>query len=89
MTPQPNDGGPAFPIANTYYQNGEIEFGANGMSLRTHIAISAMQGLIGTAFDQAARNRVQPKRAAQDLVDACCVVADMMIEALETKSTTP
>lgn len=32
------DGGPAFPVPDTYHPNGQVEYGATGMSLRDWFA---------------------------------------------------
>lgn len=49
-----NDGGPAFPISDTYHGIGNIERGESGMTIRDYFASRAMQGLIaqsdGTAL---------------------------------------
>ena len=39
-------GGPAFPIPDTYYPNGQIQFGANGMTLLDWFAGQALAGLV-------------------------------------------
>jgi len=33
-----NDGGPAFPVADSHHANGQVQYGTNGMSLRAYIA---------------------------------------------------
>ena len=40
------DGGPAFPVPDTYHPNGQIEYGATGMSLRDWFAGQALAGLV-------------------------------------------
>lgn len=45
------DGGPAFPIPDTYHPNGQIEYGANGMSLRDWFAGMALQGILAWPGD--------------------------------------
>ncbi len=40
----PNDF-PAFPVPDTIYPTGQIQFGTNGMSLRDYFAAQAMQGM--------------------------------------------
>jgi hypothetical protein len=34
-----NDGGPAFPVPDSHDANGQVQYGANGMSLRQYAAI--------------------------------------------------
>lgn len=41
-----DDGGPAFPIPDTVHANGQVQYGANGMSLRDWFAGQAMQGML-------------------------------------------
>jgi hypothetical protein len=41
-----NTGGPAFPFPAYTYQNGEINHGEGGMTLRDYFAAKAMQGLL-------------------------------------------
>jgi hypothetical protein len=38
---QINDGGPAFPVPDTYHPNGQVQFGSSGMSLRDYFAAHA------------------------------------------------
>lgn len=39
-------GGPAFPVPDIYHPNGQIEYGASGMTLRDYFAAAAMQGIL-------------------------------------------
>ena len=41
-----NNGGAAFPVSNTEYPNGQIQFGTDGMTLRDYFAAKAMQGIL-------------------------------------------
>ncbi len=41
-----NDGGPAFPIPDSHHANGQVQYGANGMSLLDYFAGQALAGLI-------------------------------------------
>jgi hypothetical protein len=41
-----NTGGPAFPFPAYTYQNGDINHGEWGMTLRDYFAAKAMQGLL-------------------------------------------
>jgi hypothetical protein len=38
MSTPSNDGGPAFPVADSHYANGQVQYGDNGMSLRDWFA---------------------------------------------------
>ena len=40
---QINDGGPAFPVPDTYHPNGQVQYGATGMSLRDWFAGNARE----------------------------------------------
>ena len=41
-----NNGGPAFPIADVPYPNGNVQHGWNGMSLRDWFAGQALAGIL-------------------------------------------
>ena len=41
---------PAFPVPDTCYPNGEIQYGSHGMTLRQWYAGMALQGLIAAGF---------------------------------------
>jgi hypothetical protein len=40
-----NDGGPAFPVADTIHTDGQVQFGFNGMTLRDYFAGQALAGM--------------------------------------------
>lgn len=40
-----DDGGPAFPIPDSHYPNGQVQYGSNGMSLRDWFAGQALSGM--------------------------------------------
>jgi hypothetical protein len=42
----PHDGGPAFPVPDSHYANGQVQYGTCGMSLRQHFAGLAMAALL-------------------------------------------
>jgi hypothetical protein len=44
-----NDGGPAFPVPDSHHANGQVQYGANGMTLRDWFAGQALQGLLARA----------------------------------------
>lgn len=56
----PNDGGPAFPINDTVYPNGQVQPGYNGMSLRDWLAGQALAGQLahGRGKDGASRETI-------------------------------
>jgi hypothetical protein len=41
-----NDGGPAFPVPDSHYPNGQVQYGCNGMSLRAYFAGQALNGML-------------------------------------------
>lgn len=41
-----NDGGPAFPVPDSHHANGQVQYGANGMTLRDWFAGQALAGLL-------------------------------------------
>ncbi len=43
-----NNGGPAFPTAPIENRNGDVQYGADGMTLRAYIATAAMQGFVAS-----------------------------------------
>ncbi len=42
-----NEGGPAFPVADSHHPNGQVQYGHNGMTLRDYFAGQALVGLCG------------------------------------------
>lgn len=47
--PTINDGGPAFPIADSYCPNGQVQYGHNGMTLRDYFAGQALAGMLSNS----------------------------------------
>jgi hypothetical protein len=41
-----NDGGPAFPVADTVHSTGQVQYGVNGMTLRDYFAGQALAGML-------------------------------------------
>jgi hypothetical protein len=74
-----NDGGPAFPIADVLYPNGNVQPGWNGMTLRDWFATHA------TDADIAAIQT--PPHGAQNIsrYEARYIHADQMLKAREVK----
>jgi len=69
-----NDGGPAFPIPDTLHANGQVQYGANGMSLRDWFA---GQALANYAL------QYQEKLTGEDIASQCYSLADAMLAARE------
>jgi hypothetical protein len=79
-----NDGGPAFPVENTYHQNGQVEYGAWGMSLRDWFAGQALAGMVipdDGKFSLENWRDSLPKRHARNRAEIAYRHADAMIAA--------
>ena len=76
-----NDGGTAFPVPDSHYANGQVQYGTSGMSLRAYIAAQAMPAIIGlmTLADAAKYNPDDLQAAA---ARAACGYADKLIAEL-------
>jgi len=74
-----NDGGPAFPVPDSHHANGQVQYGANGMTLRDWFATHA------TDADIAAIQN--PPHGAQNITryEARYIHADQMLKAREVK----
>jgi hypothetical protein len=73
-----NNGGPAFPIADVPYPNGNVQHGWNGMSLRDWFAGQALAGLLAHT-GESERNRAV----------AAYRYADAMLRARDTREVKP
>ena len=72
-TKQIDDGGPAYPVPDTYHPNGQVQFGSNGISARDLFAGHALGALI-----------VDPSRADQSREEGARLayaIADAMLKA--------
>lgn len=49
MSSEIDNGGPAFPVADSVYPNGQIQYGFTGMTLRDWFAGQALAGLLANA----------------------------------------
>ena len=77
------DGGPAFPVADSHHANGMVQYGCNGMSLRDWFAGQALAGML-------TRNNHYTPIATE--VAEVYMYADAMLKqriATTTKETTP
>ena len=68
-----DNGGPAFPVADTIYPNGQIQYGSNGMQLRDYFAGEASKMFL----TQSDRKQYKYKEMAQ----FSFLFADAMIKA--------
>lgn len=69
-----NDGGPAFPINDTTYPNGQVQLGSTGMTLRDYFAAHAMAALVSDK---------QCEGNLDDVATDAYILADKMIERRE------
>lgn len=77
--PKPvNDGGSAFPIADTVHSNGQVQYGSSGMSLRDYFAGQALAGYLSITptLDNATESV---------MAHWCYANADAMLAARESK----
>lgn len=78
-----NDGGPAFPVADTHHPDGQIQYGTNGMSIRAWFAGKALVGVLASLGPL----KHDPKLSQSDLdklvAESCVRIADAMLRALE------
>ncbi len=81
MKPPINDGGPAFPVADTVHSTGQVQYGVNGMTLRDYFAGQALGGQLAFSPSDPFKKYHQPEEVAA----ACYRFADAMIAARETK----
>jgi hypothetical protein len=82
-----NDGGPAFPVPDSHHANGQVQYGANGMTLRDWFAGQALSGILSKAInpnnqgndsvDWASTRAPGPNRASGDAYE----YADAMLAA--------
>ena len=80
MSEEFNDGGPAFPVADTVvedkiYHGSYNEAGHPGMSLRDYFAAKAMQGELSSQTDESVWTRTD------GLARRAYVIADAMLKA--------
>jgi hypothetical protein len=61
------DDSPAFPVPDTYHPNGQVEYGATGMTLRDYFAA---QVLIGLSIQRKGLTDEHDARNAYSLADA-------------------
>lgn len=70
---------PAFPVADSHYANGQVQYGDNGMTKREYFAAMAMQGIM-------ANPQGQIGGLSSDAIAICATkYADALLAALEGK----
>lgn len=82
MSTQPDDGGPAFPVADTVHSSGQVQYGFNGMSLRDYFAGQALAGLEAYAGSIIFR---EGQTSTQLIAQASYEMADAMLAARKTE----
>ena len=70
MSEQINDGGPAFPVPDTYHPNGQVEYGKPGMTLRDWFAGQALVGLLSGPAEEGAPTPDRKAVVAYQIADA-------------------
>lgn len=76
-------GGPAYPVADVYFPNGQIQLGSTGMTLRDHFAGLALQAIIAGTWTWGDIGYT-PKSGFSDMMNNCLCAyeyADAMLEA--------
>lgn len=59
MSNQINGGGTAFPVADSWYPDGQVQFGSNGMTLRDYFAGQALTGMMDDIITMDAPERAR------------------------------
>jgi hypothetical protein len=76
------DGGAAFPVPDTIYPNGQVQYGHNGMTLRDWFAGQSLQA---TNFEECIKLAVEvgfkPSQAGEYVAKGCYRMADAMLKA--------
>jgi hypothetical protein len=69
-----NDGGPAFPVADTVHSTGHVQYGVNGMTLRDYFAGQALMGILAAANFGSTKDWIGQK--AYEAADAMLAVRE-------------
>lgn len=88
MSDRIKDGGPAFPVPDSHHANGQVQYGANGMTLRDAFAAKALNGWIsgpcsGNALDEYEGDEGLFKEHQIEVAKACYGYADAMLAQRE------
>lgn len=73
MSERINDGGPAFPMPDTVYPNGQVQAGSPGMTLRAWLAGKALSGYCVS----------NPNENSDKVAQVCVEDADALFAELE------
>jgi hypothetical protein len=82
-----NDGGPAFPVPDTYHPNGQVQFGSSGMSLRDYFAAHASEQDIEEHLGGKISPKTGRKMDCLSREKAKFAYADAMIKARSVATT--
>jgi len=80
-----NDGGPAFPVPDSHHANGQVQYGANGMTLRDWFAGQALAGLLASPRGPVDGGAITDSWVAENAY----IVADAMLRARDTREVKP
>jgi len=80
-----SDGGPAFPVPDSHYPNGQVQYGANGMTLRDYFAGQVLVGMFAadSVHKEVTVSKWSGPEFATKVADACYRVADAMLKERE------
>ena len=77
------DGGPAFPTPDTHHPDGQIQYGANGMSLRDWFAGQALVGMLSGYVGNLNRTCTGIVNIDPRSISVAYDIADIMLRARE------
>ena len=75
-----NDGGPAFPVPDSHHANGQVQYGANGMTLRDWFAGQALGAML---VNSKAKSESEVPSMLQLAGSFAYIAADAMLAARE------
>ena len=81
-----NTGGPAFPVPDSHHANGQVQYGANGMTLRDYLASKAdipWDTVVDTLVEQTGKKEFSIKDILRTRADMKYWEADAMLAARE------
>lgn len=76
---------PPFPVSDTVYPNGQMQFGTNGMSIRAYMSTAAMHGLLAFAGEAVLDSQLDTDAFPQSYAARAVKYADALIAELNNK----